>query len=66
MGKKKRITKLEVEDLLKNPEQIVPGDMDTWIGQSRKHTGLLRVPFKEIGDARKVITVYWTSRVEKH
>jgi len=64
--RKKGITQLEVEDLLKKPEQIVSGDMDTWIAQSRKHSGLLRVPFKEIGDTRKVITIYWTSKIEKY
>ncbi len=64
--RKKGITRLEVEALLKKPEQIVPGDMDTLIAQSRKHSGLLRVPFKEIGDTRKVITIYWTSKIEKY
>lgn len=64
--RKKGITKLEVENLLKKPEQIVSGDMDAMIAQSRKHGGLLRVPFKNIGDVRKILTVYWTSRVEKY
>jgi len=64
--RKKGITKLEVEDLLNSPEQIVSGDMDALIAQSRKHSGVLRVTFKEIGDGRKVITVYWTSKIEKY
>jgi len=64
--RKKGITRLEVEDLLKKPEQIAPGDMDALIAQSRKHGGLMRVPFKKIGDARKILTVYWTSKTEKY
>lgn len=40
--RKKGITWFEVEDLLKTPEQIVPGDMDALIAQSRKHGGLPR------------------------
>ncbi len=64
--RKKGITRLEVEDLLMEPDQIIPGDMNTWIAQSRKHGGLLRVPFKKVGDARKILTVYWTSKIEKY
>lgn len=64
--RKKGITRLEIEDLLKKPEQVIPGDMDALIAQVRKHSGLLRVPFKEIGDQRKILTVYWTSKVEKY
>ncbi len=64
--RKKGITRLEVEDLLIEPDQIISGDMNTWIAQSRKHGGLLRVPFKKVNDARKILTVYWTSKVEKY
>ena len=28
--------------------------------------GLLRVPFVEVEEGRKILTVYWTSRVEKY
>ncbi|NWF91909.1 MAG: hypothetical protein HXY46_03260 [Syntrophaceae bacterium] len=38
--RKKGITRLEVEDLLKKPEQMVPGDMDVLIAQVRKHRGI--------------------------
>ncbi|MBS3918886.1 MAG: DUF4258 domain-containing protein [Deltaproteobacteria bacterium] len=64
--RKKGITKLDVEELLKSPEQIVPGDMGDLIAQSRRYSGLLRVPFKKIGDSKKVLTIYWTSKVEKY
>ncbi len=64
--KKKGITKQEVEDILSKPEQIVPGDMDVLVAQTRTRNGLSRVPFIEIGESRKVLTVYWTSKAEKY
>lgn len=64
--KKLDITKEEVDVLLNNPEQIVPGDMDVLVAQTRTRGGLLRVPFAGTGESRKVLTVYWTSRVEKY
>ncbi|MBI3583715.1 MAG: DUF4258 domain-containing protein [Nitrospinae bacterium] len=60
------ITRLEVEDAVINPEQIVHGDMDAFVAQSKNRNGLLRIPFKNIGEDRKILTVYWTSKVEKY
>ena len=51
---------------MKNPEQIVPGDRGVPVAQTRKEKGLLRVPFIEMKGKRKVLTVYWTSKVEKY
>jgi hypothetical protein len=31
-----------------------------------KFNGLLRVPFARTGDSLRIITVYWTSRIEKY
>lgn len=64
--KKLGITKREVEDLVNNPEQIVQGDMGVLVAQTKIHGGLLRAPFVEIGMDRKIITVYWTSKVERY
>jgi len=64
--KKLGITKQEVENLVNNPEQIVPGDMGASIAQARNRNGLLRVPFTEISEGRKILTVYWTSKVERY
>ncbi len=64
--KKKGITKQEVEDISVKPEQIVPGDMDVLVAQTRTRNGLLRVPFIETRESRKVLTVYWTSKVERY
>ena len=48
------------------PEQIVPGDMNVLVVQAKTRKGLLRVPFVEIEGNRKVLTVYWTSKVERY
>ncbi len=64
--KKLDVTKQKVEYLLLNPEQIVPGDMGVLVAQSRYHDGLLRAPFVEAGGDRKVLTVYWTNKVDRY
>lgn len=55
-----------MEDLASYPEQIVPGDMDALVAQAKTRKGLLRVPFVEIEGRRKVLTVYWTSKIERN
>jgi hypothetical protein len=60
------ITRQKVEDLMRTPEQIVPGDMNIFVAQSKFLNGLLRAPFIEVEGDRKIVTVYWTSKVEKY
>jgi hypothetical protein len=64
--KKLEITRQEVENIIRCPEQIVPGDQHTLVAQSRRGNGLLRVAFGDIGDKRKILTLYWTSKVQKY
>jgi hypothetical protein len=64
--KKLGITLQEVEGLLRNPGQAVPGDRDVLVAQAIRGNGLLRVPFVKVEGNRKVLTVYWTSKVEKY
>lgn len=64
--KKLGITAEEIEELLRNPAQVVPGDRDVMVAQAKRGKGLLRVPFVEMKGNRKVVTVYWTSRIEKY
>jgi len=52
--------------MLRNPEQILPGDRGVLVAQSRRADGLLRVPFVEVEEGRKALTVYWTSKVERY
>lgn len=56
--KKRGITRQEVEGVLRNPEQVVPGDRNVLVAQARRGNGLLRVPFIGIEGERKVLTVY--------
>ena len=60
------ITRQGVKDSVISPEQIVPGDMEVLVAQTRLCNGLLRVPFIEIEGDRRVLTVYWTSKVERY
>jgi hypothetical protein len=64
--KKLGITTEEVENLLRNPAQVVPGDRNVLVAQARRGKGLLRVPFVDVEGNKKVLTIYWTSRVEKY
>ncbi len=64
--KKRGITRQEIEALVLNPDQIVAGDRNVSVAQGLRDAGLLRVAFVEAADGRKVLTVYWTSRVEKY
>ena len=57
------VTREEVEEVRRHPEQIVAGDQSALIAQSRRVDGLLRVPFLSGGEDRKILTVYWTSRI---
>jgi hypothetical protein len=57
------MTREEVEEVLRYSGQIVAGDQSALIAQSRRGDGLLRVPFLSVGEDRKILTVYWTSRI---
>lgn len=60
------VTREEVEEVQRHPEQIVAGDQSALIAQSRRDDGLLRVPFLSVGEDRKILTVYWTSRIGRY
>jgi hypothetical protein len=60
------ITRLEIERVILNPEQMVRGDLNVIIAQSRRGDGLLRIPCVEVQGGMKVLTVYWTSKVDKY
>jgi hypothetical protein len=64
--KKRGVTRQEIENLLSNPDQIVPGDMTAFVAHSKRGKGLLRAPFEDTRNGRKILTVYWTSKVEKY
>lgn len=64
--KKLGITLREVEEILKNPQQIVPGYRSAQVAQTKRGNGLLRVPFVEEAGEVKVLTLYWTSKVQRY
>ena len=64
--KKKGITSEVIEEVLSKPEQIVKGDGEILIAQSKIEDGLLRVLFLNLKEGRKVITIYWTSKITKY
>ncbi len=60
------ITKNNFENVLNSPQQIVKGDMDALVAQSKFKNGLIRIPFLQQGENRKILTVYWTSKIERY
>ena len=64
--KKINISKNEIERILKNPHQIVKGDLDAFVAQYKFAEGLLRIPFKYIDKDIKILTIYWTSKIDKY
>jgi len=48
------------------PEQIQLGDQGAFVAQSKKHDGLLRIPFIKIEGKRKILTIYWTSKIDRY
>lgn len=60
------ITRQEVEQLVLAPEQIVAGAAGVSVAQMKRGKGLLRAPFVEAHGDRKIVTVYYTTRVERY
>ncbi|EDX77161.1 hypothetical protein MC7420_298 [Coleofasciculus chthonoplastes PCC 7420] len=59
------ITRQEVETVLMNPQQVIVED-DVFVAQSRRGGGLLRVIFVEIGNTKRILTLYWTNQVNRY
>lgn len=59
------ITREEVEALVEQPEQVVIED-DVKVAQGKRGQGILRIPFTDIGDTRRIITLYWTNQVKRY
>jgi hypothetical protein len=59
------ITKEEVETTVTNPQQTIL-ENDVWVAQVKRGNGLLRVPFVEIGNTKRILTLYWTNQVKRY
>ena len=66
----RKIAKETVEELLNNPQQVIKGKGNKEIVQGIfKHADeelLLRVVYVEAKGIEKVITAYWTSKIDKY
>ena len=66
----RQIKREDVLDTVKSPEQTLLGKKGRKIAQKKLdrngEKGLLRVIFEEKGGTNFVITVYWTSKIEKY
>lgn len=65
-SKERGITREQVEAVVISPEQIVAGHAGLRVAQTRIDYGLLRIPFFEVEGDRKIVTVYWTSRINRY
>ena len=63
--KRSDITREAVETVFSYPEQVLP-ENDGFVAQSKLGTGLLRVVFIELGNSKRIITLYWTSQVKRY
>lgn len=59
------ITREEVETVVTNPQQIILED-DVLVAQVKRGNGLLRVPFVEIGNTKRILTLYWTNQIKRY
>ena len=65
-NEKRGITRNEIEDVIGDPGQVVSGHGDAEVAQKRQGPGLIRVLFVREGSERILLTVYWTSDVDKY
>ncbi|MGC9169093.1 MAG: DUF4258 domain-containing protein [Desulfurella sp.] len=63
---KLNIRKLDIENIILNPQQIVAGDLDALVAQSKFESGLIRVVFKKESGNIKILTIYYTSKIDKY
>ena len=56
----------DIERTVTGPEQTIAGEFGVTIAQSRLLGGLLRVPVVEVEEGRRIVTLYWTTPVERY
>jgi hypothetical protein len=50
---------------LQQPQQVV-AEGEVLVAQSQRGKGLLRVVFVEIGNTKRILTLYWTNQVKRY
>ena len=63
--KRVEITREAVETVLSYPEQVVSED-DVLVAQSKLGKGILRIVFIELGESKRILTLYWTNQVKRY
>ena len=59
---KRRLSKIQIENVLKSPDKILEGKEGRKIAQKTAGKYLLRVVFEQTGNAYKVITAYYSKK----
>lgn len=59
------ITREEVEMIVSSPQQIII-EGNVLVAHSQRGKGLLRVIFVEIGNTKRILTLYWTNQVKRY
>ncbi|GBF81788.1 DUF4258 domain-containing protein [Aphanothece sacrum] len=59
------ITREEVENVLNNPQQIII-ENEVFVAQAKKGNGLLRIVFVNIGNSKRILTLYWTNQINRY
>jgi len=69
-AQERKINYRDILDTLKSPGQVLSAKKGRKIVQKKlnrgEEEGLLRVIFEEKVNAKVVVTVYWTSKIEKY
>jgi hypothetical protein len=60
------ITRNEIEEAVRDPDQVVSGRGDALVAQKRRRNGLLRVPYVSEEEGNIILTLYWTSKANKY
>jgi hypothetical protein len=55
-----------VLDLFNTLLKLINVEDDVLVAQSRRGEGLLRVIFVEIGNTKRILTLYWTNQVNRY
>lgn len=59
------ITREEVEMVISSPQQLMI-EGTVWVAHSQRGKGLLRVVFVEMGNTKRILTLYWTNQIRRY
>jgi hypothetical protein len=59
------ITRQEVEATVIDAQQVI-AEENVLVAQTQRGKGLLRVVYVEIGNTKRILTLYWTNQVNRY